>query len=243
MALTEADIDEIVVPYVEGYTIHYKFFAVFEDLTYDDKPYLYTRIGITSTVRSRVVNYLIGQGEDRMRYPARWGFVAAAQNETVLKMWLRKHGHRLRDDKYLTPGEAYNTALYPPLLNRTATNPHMKHTHIKEQDMNVDNAIKSKKNRIKQLKKEIKVLKNRPQEPVATEGMPNIIQFEKRFIKGGRLYEYAAIQANGKWYTTGPRSPKGYPWAELVTWMYDGWTGTFDPIPDGIFVVTGLEEI
>lgn len=48
-----------------------------------------------------------------------------------------------------------------------------------------------------------------------------VIQFEKQF-GNGRLYSYAAIRADGLWYTTGPRSPKGYTWEDFTQFLADG---------------------
>jgi hypothetical protein len=36
-----------------------------------------------------------------------------------------------------------------------------------------------------------------------------------------RTYSYAAVRANGLWYTTGPRSTSGYEWEALLDWMDD----------------------
>lgn len=49
-----------------------------------------------------------------------------------------------------------------------------------------------------------------------------VIKFRKQFVEGGEKYRYAAIKANGLWYTTGPKSPKGYTWDELVAWLSQG---------------------
>ena len=49
-----------------------------------------------------------------------------------------------------------------------------------------------------------------------------VIKYRKRFTPGGINYRYAAIKVNGLWFTTGPRSPKGYTWDELTEWMDDG---------------------
>lgn len=50
-----------------------------------------------------------------------------------------------------------------------------------------------------------------------------VITFTKTFSAGpnAKRYDYAAIRCNGTWYTTGPKSPKSYTWAELVAW-FDG---------------------
>lgn len=59
-----------------------------------------------------------------------------------------------------------------------------------------------------------------PDEPVADDGKPNVIFFQKQFTEGGRVYDYAALQAgDGKWYTTGPRTPKGFTWQALIEWI------------------------
>jgi hypothetical protein len=50
----------------------------------------------------------------------------------------------------------------------------------------------------------------------------DVITFNYRFDKTGRNYSYAALFVNGLWYTTGPRSPKGYTWLELVAWWERG---------------------
>lgn len=66
-------------------------------------------------------------------------------------------------------------------------------------------------------------LENRPEEP--TEG--SVIRFNMQFGGHGTVYDYAAIHCgDGKWYTTGPRSPKGYTWDELLDWMH-GNTASF----------------
>ena len=47
----------------------------------------------------------------------------------------------------------------------------------------------------------------------------SVIRFQKTFVKGGTKYTYAAIKAGGLWYTTGPKSPKGYTWNEFTAWL------------------------
>lgn len=46
-----------------------------------------------------------------------------------------------------------------------------------------------------------------------------VISFEYAFHAGGILYSYAAIKAEGLWYATGPRSPKGYGNDEFISWL------------------------
>lgn len=46
-----------------------------------------------------------------------------------------------------------------------------------------------------------------------------VIFFERTF-GGTRVYTYAAVKASdGLWYTTGPRTPKGFQWRELIAWI------------------------
>jgi hypothetical protein len=49
-----------------------------------------------------------------------------------------------------------------------------------------------------------------------------VFKFSKKFVEGGDSYTYAVIKANGKWYTTGPKSPKGYDWDEFILWLVSG---------------------
>lgn len=58
-----------------------------------------------------------------------------------------------------------------------------------------------------------------------------VIAWKMRFGRGGTKYTYAAIRVNGLWFTTGPRSPKGYTWAELTAWF------------EGAFKIYGLKVL
>lgn len=63
---------------------------------------------------------------------------------------------------------------------------------------------------------ELARLEDRPEEPPPG----SVIRFNMQFNGYGTVYDYAALHAgDGKWYTTGPRSPKGYTWDELLDWM------------------------
>lgn len=71
----------------------------------------------------------------------------------------------------------------------------------------------------------------------------SIVWFEKRFDASGRFgskaYTYAAIRVgDGKWYTTGPRSPKGYAWEELWSWIQAD-----EKNPPEVWAVTELEQV
>lgn len=69
-----------------------------------------------------------------------------------------------------------------------------------------------------------------------------VIMFNKTFSTNrAKVYNYAAIRADGRWFTTGPKSPKSYTWAELVSWMIGS-----DPVNPGvtdIHVVTGVGSL
>lgn len=82
----------------------------------------------------------------------------------------------------------------------------------------------------------IEMLDNLPAEPELTDsGEPVVVIFKRSFIRDGQLYDYAAIKAgDGLWYTTGPKTPKGYAWGELVEWIFQN--GHVD-----LWVATGFE--
>lgn len=46
-----------------------------------------------------------------------------------------------------------------------------------------------------------------------------VIRFHYQFSPGGIFYEYAAVKARNRWYTTGPRSPKEYTDEEFSDWL------------------------
>lgn len=46
-----------------------------------------------------------------------------------------------------------------------------------------------------------------------------VVWFRHKFNTRSKSYTYAAVKAgDGLWYTTGPASPKGYTWDELMDW-------------------------
>lgn len=74
------------------------------------------------------------------------------------------------------------------------------------------------------LSERIAMLDNLPEEPeLDADGEPLVICFRRTFSKRGtRQYDYAAIKAgDGLWYTTGPRTPKGYKWPEFIQWVQE----------------------
>ena len=73
------------------------------------------------------------------------------------------------------------------------------------------------------LSERIAMLENLPDEPELLDEESAVIRFTRTFSKrGAKQYDYAAIKAgDGLWYTTGPRTPKGYKWAELIQWIQE----------------------
>jgi hypothetical protein len=65
-----------------------------------------------------------------------------------------------------------------------------------------------------------------------------VLFFKKRFSPTGKEYDYAVLKTDGLWYTTGPRSPKGYNWEELIGWMLQGGLAEVD-----IFVASEWKHI
>jgi hypothetical protein len=48
-----------------------------------------------------------------------------------------------------------------------------------------------------------------------------VVRFRKAFSNGGTAYTYAAIKANGEWYTTGPRGT-AYSDENFCLWLVSG---------------------
>ena len=68
------------------------------------------------------------------------------------------------------------------------------------------------------LASEISRLESLPKEPKGDDDI--VIFFEKSFRQEPRKWTYSAVKAgDGLWYTTGPRSPKGYTWQQLIEWI------------------------
>lgn len=75
---------------------------------------------------------------------------------------------------------------------------------------------------LKRVEDEILKIDSLPKEPYSDDGEP-VIFFHKQFHSGTKWFSYAALRNadNGKWYTTGPNSPKSYTWEELADWMFN----------------------
>lgn len=96
------------------------------------------------------------------------------------------------------------------------------HTNQGE-EMDIEARLKGLYSQIDQLEERAAAIR-RFGEDIYDDG--DVITFDKQFYPDGMAYSYAAIRSNGLWYTTGPKSPKGYTWVELVNWLTDG------PVPE-----------
>lgn len=69
---------------------------------------------------------------------------------------------------------------------------------------------------IEQAKAELARLEARPAEPV--EG--TVVRFALQYTGSGRVYTFAAICANSKWYVTGNGAlGRGVSWSDLLDWI------------------------
>lgn len=64
-----------------------------------------------------------------------------------------------------------------------------------------------------------------------------VFRFDKQFRGSGVTYSYAMIKANGLWYSTGPKAPKGFTWSQMVDWWLQG-----IPVTD-IWVVSAYKNL
>jgi hypothetical protein len=83
-----------------------------------------------------------------------------------------------------------------------------------------ESRIRSAERTIERAQRKIDRLLSLPEEPTTDD--PDgalVVWFEHKFNRTSKSYTYAAVKAgDGLWYTTGPSSPKGYTWDELVDW-------------------------
>jgi hypothetical protein len=58
------------------------------------------------------------------------------------------------------------------------------------------------------------------------------IKFTRNFPGSEHEYTYAALRANGVWYTTGKVGVNGVPWAGLINWLGLGLVGEIEVVHD-----------
>lgn len=138
------------------------------------------------------------------QYPKPWAklWVFEARNKGQIAAWLQEFGYN--------PDYMGKKRQYTPAQERQIVSTRDRH-------------IEAAQHTIARAQAKIDRLMSLPNEP-STEDPDGalVVWFRRRFAIRGQEYTYAAVKASdGLWYTTGPASPKGYSWDELVQWLYD----------------------
>lgn len=134
-------------------------------------------------------------------FPKPWDkvFVFEARNKGQIAAWLRQYG--------------YN----PDYMGQKQPAPHTEERHIVDAR---ERKIALAEQRIAREQERIARIMSLPDEPTTDD--PDgalVVWFQHRFNTGSKKYTYAAVKAgDGLWYTTGPASPKGYTWDQLIDW-------------------------
>lgn len=89
---------------------------------------------------------------------------------------------------------------------------------MKGTDMNRQQRLDMAQRTLERAQEQIDKLLNRKNEP---RGKKRNVIFYRKTFDNGITYTYAAVRAKGLWYTTGPKSPKGFTWDELLDWLGD----------------------
>lgn len=136
------------------------------------------------------------------RFPKPWDkvFVIEARNKGQVVAWLEQYG--------------YNPQYGGKRLD---TPPHTQERYIvdaRARKLAQEEAI------IARAQARIDRLASLPDEPTTDD--PDgalVVWFTHQFNERSKRYTYAAVKAgDGLWYTTGPASPKGYTWDQLIDW-------------------------
>lgn len=75
---------------------------------------------------------------------------------------------------------------------------------------------------IRRAEQQIDKILSLPEEPTTDDPDGALVIWFTRYFNPNRSkqYTYAAVKAgDGLWYTTGPQSPKGYTWDQLIDWL------------------------
>lgn len=127
-------------------------------------------------------------------------FIFEARNKGQIAAWMRDIGY---DPDYMGPRHT----IVMPAQERKIVNTR-------------ERQIASAENSIARAQARIDRLLSMPEEPTTDD--PDgalVVWFQHQFNPRSRVYTYAAVKANdGLWYTTGPASPKGYTWDQLIDW-------------------------
>ena len=179
------------------------------------------------------------------RAPGQFAYIVEARNKRQVVNWLLDRGHvtdfnskvlRPADGIRVGQGGVYtrsaknaSAALYGEVIAGPALrirNPGTTITlnAIYSDRIEGNNDMDNRTSRLAQLtriaenaQREMETILSRPVEPEQ-----DMIRFERTFNGGERVYTYGAIRTDqGLWYTTGPRTPKGYTWDDLIDWMME----------------------
>lgn len=130
--------------------------------------------------------------------------VFQARNRTQVNEWLRTNGYATH---------------FQGTTNRKGENTMV---NLTDERGNTSPRLSMLERRIARLQAEADRIASLPTEPQGMEeDGTNVIYFVKNF-GGSNMYDYAAVKAGDNlWYTTGPRTPKGYRWEDLIAWITD----------------------
>lgn len=221
----------------------------------DGTPYMLIHSGSTKPLDAVLEH--AGWFLDRWVQKPEHMFIVEARNKTQVKEFLLDMHHIVEyggkliwpDRSHFLPAPVCKctpVSRYPhPVevslqdLMATSNNP----SRTQERNMDKQTLKNREKMKIKAAKKRIKIIDSIPDEPLPIDG-PCIIQFQKRFHRNGQVYDYAAIRTDqGLWYTTGPQSPKGYEWTQLITWIFNGDFASDWATIDGIWIASEFVPI
>jgi hypothetical protein len=65
-------------------------------------------------------------------------------------------------------------------------------------------------------------------------GDGTIIKFEKKFANSDKVYKYAALNTNGRWYTTGQTNAGGFLQEDFILWLASG---------EGVTIIEVFDEL
>lgn len=185
--------------------------------------------------------------------PSPWGMVFYADNRTQVKDWLLERGLTVewqgwpvavdlekREERRREREMRTNVYEDDDELELEVTPSRTAQTRAELLRARADRLAAQEDARIQRLRAEADRLDRMPPEPTALDGKP-MIYFEKQFREGGRVYDYGALKSgDGLWYTTGPNSPKGYTWEQLLQFLYPDGTD-LDEV--SVWQVTEMREI
>ena len=129
------------------------------------------------------------------------------------------HNYNPEDDMDLySTDDVRRTCARRDRMNREARDPFEYHSMA---DVDADVAREARE-------RELRDMRSRKSQLVLQYGTDRyedetVLTFSRQFTRDGKRYTYAAIRANGKWYTTGERSGvQGATWLDFVLWLVSG---------------------